>query len=284
MPFCLPNNPGDAAVYVRSVVAGQPVDSTPLTRTEQVSINTRFAHAEQYYLLMHNIKRACFTTLDASINDAFKVSNDLTIQGWHAGMHVIDIFDQLRTIYSHPTPAVLKTNDAVFRSPYLAAGAPEVLFCRIEECAETALLGRNPYTDRQLITNAIHLLLTTGLYIRRFEEWDHLTVPNQTWIALRTMIQEEAFHWRLNATAPTAGHHGYAPAMPYQQNAFGILGETTADSDDKSADTVATQVAALTYQSQLTTSLEWPTRYSKQISSSRILGPSKISCMKICIR
>jgi hypothetical protein len=44
--------------------------------------------------------------------------------------------------------------------------------------------------DTQLITNAIHLLLTTGLYIRPFEEWDHLTAPNQTWIALCTMIQE----------------------------------------------------------------------------------------------
>jgi hypothetical protein len=135
----------------------------------------------------------------------------------------------------------------------LAADAPEVLFRRIEDCAETALLGRNPYTNQQLITNAIHLLLTTGLYIRPFEEWDRLTAPNQTWIALCTMIQE-AFQWHLNAMAPTAIHHGYAPAMPYQQNAFGVLGKTTADSDDESAYTVVTQVAVLTYQSQLTAS------------------------------
>jgi len=37
------------------------------------------------------------------------------------------------------------------------------------------------------------------------------------------MIQE-AFQRRLNATAPTAGHHGYAPVLPYQ-NAFGALAE-----------------------------------------------------------
>jgi hypothetical protein len=130
--------------------------------------------------------------------------------------------------------------------------APEVLFRKIEECAETVLLSRNPYIDRQLITNAICLLLTTGLYIWPFGEWDHLTAPNQTWIALYTMIQE-AFQRRLNGTVPTAGHHGYAPAMPHQQNAFGILGKTAADSDDKSVDVVAMQVVALTYQSQLTT-------------------------------
>jgi hypothetical protein len=34
MPFCLSNNPGDAAVYVCPVMAGQPVDTTLLTRTE----------------------------------------------------------------------------------------------------------------------------------------------------------------------------------------------------------------------------------------------------------
>jgi len=40
------------------------------------------------------------------------------------------------------------------------------------------------------------------------------------------------------------------PALPFQQNAFGAL--ATNDSDDDSAETVATQMAALTYQSQLT--------------------------------
>ncbi len=36
--------------------------------------------------------------------------------------------------------------------------------------------------------------------------------------------------------------------MPHQQNAFGILGETAANMDDESADTVTMQVAALRYQ------------------------------------
>jgi hypothetical protein len=65
------------------------------------------------------------------------------------------------------------------------------------------------------------------------------------------MIQEVFQRW-LNATAPTAGHQGYAPALPHQQNAFGNLGQTVLDND--SVDTVTTQVAALTYQSQVTTS------------------------------
>jgi hypothetical protein len=121
---------------------------------------------------MRNIERACFTTLNASVNDAFKVSNDPAIQSWYAGMQVIDILDQLSTIYGQPTSAILKTNNTVFRSPYLAANAPEGLFHRIKECAMTALLGRNPYMDWQLVTNAIHLLLTTRLYTWPFKDWD----------------------------------------------------------------------------------------------------------------
>jgi hypothetical protein len=150
---------------------------------------------------MRKIERAYFTALNANINDAFKVSNDPTIQGWHPGMRVIDILDQISTIYGQPTPVVLETNDAVFCSPYLAVDAPKVLFRRIKECAETAHLGRNLYTDRQLVTNSIRLLLTTCLYIRPFEEWDCLTPVGQTCIALGTMIQE-AFQNCLNVTAP----------------------------------------------------------------------------------
>jgi hypothetical protein len=68
------------------------------------------------------------------------------------------------------------------------------------------------------------------------------------WIALQALIQE-AFQHRLNTTVPTAGHHRYAPAQ--QQNVFGILDK---DNDDNEANTVATQVAALMCQSQLTQS------------------------------
>jgi len=63
---------------------------------------------------MQNIERTCFTALDSSINDAFKVSNDPTVQGWHAGMRVIDILNQLSLIYAQPTPTALEANDHIF--------------------------------------------------------------------------------------------------------------------------------------------------------------------------
>ncbi len=143
-------------------------------------------------------------------------------------------------------------NDAAFHRPYSAANPPKLLFRQIKECAKIALLGRDPYTDGQLINNAIRLLLTTGLYLRPFKEWDRLQPVAQTRIALRAMIQEW-FQRRLNAMAPTTGHQGYAPVLPHQQNAFGALAND-ADTDNNAIKTVATQVAALTYQSQLTAS------------------------------
>ncbi len=100
-------------------------------------------------------------------------------------MRVIDIHNQLSATYGQPTPAALEANDHIFHSPTLAADPPEVLFCCIKECAETALLGKNPYTNKQLIMNAVRLLLSTGLYTCAFKDWDQLGEASKTWIELR---------------------------------------------------------------------------------------------------
>ncbi len=161
----------------------------------------------------------------------------------------MSILNQLSDLYGKPTPAALEGKDAAFHHPYLAANPPKLLFHQIKECAKIALLGRDPYTNQQLINNAIRLLLTTGLHLWPFEEWDRLQPVAQMWIALQAMIQE-SFQHRLNATAPTAGHQGYAPALPHQQNAFRALANN-ADTNYNSVKTIAAQFAALTYQSQL---------------------------------
>jgi hypothetical protein len=248
-PFGLPTNPGAKAIYVRNQLPGQPVNKAPLTRTEQASIDSLFSRRKAFFLSMQNIKRACFMTLDSLVNNAFKVSNNPTVQGWHEGMRVIDILDQLSGTYGQPTPSALEANDHIFQSPMSAADPPKVPFHRIEKCAKTVLLGTNLYTNKQLIMNTIHLLLTTGLYIRAFEDWDQLAEGANTWIKLCRIIQE-AFQRRLNASAPTLGHQGYAPALPFQQNAFNAL--AAIDLDNDTAETGTMQMVALTYQSHLT--------------------------------
>ena len=114
-------------------------------------------------------------------------------------------------------------------------------------------MGDNPYTDKQLILTAVRHLLTTGLYIWAFEDWDQLrSAVDQSWIELRRIIQD-VFEWRLNATAPTAGHQGYGPALPYMlNNAFGAFKPTADTNNNDSVDTIATQIAVVTMQSQIT--------------------------------
>jgi hypothetical protein len=89
-PFRLPNDPGTAVVYTRA----DPNNNTPLTRTEQATVDAAFIHQKHYYQSMQNIDRACFTVLYSSIDDAFKISNNPAIVGWHAGMNVREILDQ----------------------------------------------------------------------------------------------------------------------------------------------------------------------------------------------
>jgi len=159
-------------------------------------------------------------------------------------MEIINIMEQMTTMYRLPMPTVLLQNDTLFCSPYSPIDAPDVLFCRIKDCQEIMTLGDDPYTPMQLLNNAIRLLLGCGLYQRDFEEWDRKTAADKIWINLKPFIQE-AYQRSLNTTSNTPGQHGYV------QNAFAVLEESD---DDKDADvaTVITQMAALTTQSQLT--------------------------------
>jgi hypothetical protein len=158
-PFRLPTDPSPVAVYacalpphpVRNADGNLVIDNLPLTRPEIATIDAEFLRCKNYYRLMIHIKRACFDAIDACINDKFKVSNDPTIVGWHAGMSVMDILNGLSMLYGKPTPAVLEGNNTKFRSPYLPANPPAILFQCIEDCAKIALLEHDPYTDWQLI-------------------------------------------------------------------------------------------------------------------------------------
>jgi hypothetical protein len=78
--FRLPNDPSNTMVYTHPTLVGQPIGNTPLTQTEQATINMPFVHEKHYFILMRIIERACFTALNARVNDIFKVSNDPGIQ------------------------------------------------------------------------------------------------------------------------------------------------------------------------------------------------------------
>jgi hypothetical protein len=80
-------------------------------------------------------------------------------------------------------------NDTLFRSPFPANEAPEMLFYRIEQCREIQILAQDPYTPTQIINNAVRLLQQSGIFpLKEFDTWDATTI--KTYPALKTFIHE----------------------------------------------------------------------------------------------
>jgi hypothetical protein len=63
---------------------------------------------------------------------------------------------QLNNIYSKPAFSILKANNSIFHSLYQAAGAPEMFFRQIEDCAKVSFLEKNP-VHKQAINLHSHL-------------------------------------------------------------------------------------------------------------------------------
>ncbi len=182
--------------------------------------------------------------LDDNIIDAFEVSNSPMLREWNQSMEIMEILDQITTTYGCPMPNALLQNDMLFCSAYLPADAPETLFNRIEDCQEVQLLGKDEYTPKQLLNNAIRLLLQCGLYTCNFEDWGRKPKADQVWMGLKTFIQE-AYMRHLNATNITAGQQGYV------QNAYAVLAKESTNDEDNNVQTVITQMAALTTQNKM---------------------------------
>ena len=257
--FRLPIDPGPLAIYYLTPTpivndlevpvldsSVQPMFNVPPTidRATQATIDSRFSRACNYWLSYMNTQRAVYNLLDGNMYDTCKVSIKPALVRWNLTMEVREIFDQITSTYGRPTPAALFWNDMLFRRVYSPQDAPEVLLWHIEDCQEVQILGDDPYTVQQLINNAVCLLLQCGLYTRDFEDWDRKTAANKIWTNLKTFVQE-CYTSHLNATSITVDSQGYV------QNTFAALGEES-DDDDDDVQTVTTQMAVLTTQSQLT--------------------------------
>ncbi len=102
-----------------------------------------------------------------------------------------------------------------------------------------------PYSDEQIIANAICILATSNIFpLKKFDTWE--TTSTKTYPALKTFFQE-AYGCRLTAIdlRTTAGQHGYTNNTIY--NAF------EAADDDTNDDTVNTAVLVLQMAAAATT-------------------------------
>jgi hypothetical protein len=149
--------------------------------------------------------------LDELISNQFKVSNVPTLTEWNASMSIMDMLDQLETAYGRPNAMTLFANDTLFRSAFSPNDTPEALFHCIEQCQEIAVLVRDPYSDVQVINNAIRLLMQVSIFsMKEFNDWE--AVNPKTYPALKTFIAV-AYTCRIlsQQLRNTAGQMGCAP-------------------------------------------------------------------------
>jgi hypothetical protein len=92
----------------------------PYTRVQTLSITTAFTRQKNYYDTVCNVFCTVYDTLDAHIDDAFKVAPPTTPPtiGWNVSMSLNDIFDQLMKTYGRPTPDAMRQNMMTFLAPY----------------------------------------------------------------------------------------------------------------------------------------------------------------------
>jgi hypothetical protein len=145
-------------------------------------------------------------------------------------MSIESIMSQMESSYGKPSPAMLYTNDSVFKSLIAATDSPTALFYHMEQCQEVMTLGNLPYTTEQIIANAVRVLMASKMLpTRDFKNWEAITP--KTYPALKTFFHE-AYNRCLNAIdlQNTAGGLGYAPA----QNMYNVL--DFGNDDDSTAD------------------------------------------------
>jgi hypothetical protein len=214
----------------------------PYTRKQMLCITATFIHQKNNYKTACNIYRAVYDTLDAHIDNAFKVAPPTTPPtiGWNASMLLNDIFDQIMKTYGRPMPNAMHQNIMTFLSPYNPQNLPEILFKRCTDCQEVAIIANVKYSNKQLLMNVIDLLTRCSLYQCNLEDWDRKPNANKTWLNLHPFIQE-AYQRCLALGTMTAGQGGNTSCnrfAPFQAN------NATDDDvlDDDTAETIANTI------------------------------------------
>jgi hypothetical protein len=111
--------------------------------------------------------------LNENIPDQSKVSNDPMLVGWNPTMSIQIILTQLENTFGQPGGSLMWNKDKIFHGEFLPNNSPESLFLCIEQCQEVVIIAHNPYSEKQLIANTIHLLLQSGIYsMKEFEDWE----------------------------------------------------------------------------------------------------------------
>jgi hypothetical protein len=230
--FVVPPDPGPTVIFP----GGAAVAQTVMKMTQAT-----FNRDKKYFLSYKNISRACFRMLDANVSAQFKVSNNAVLTGWNSTMSIINILAHLQGSYGKPNMMMLYENDTLFRSQMTPGDSPKMLFYRLEQCQEIQCIGKLPYTDDQIIVNAVCILATSNIFpLKEFNTWE--AMATKTYPALKTFFQE-AYGCRLTMIElrSMTGQNGYTNNNIY--NAFETNDNNT-DNDTVTTSAMVPQTAA----------------------------------------
>jgi hypothetical protein len=233
VPFAIPINPGDTPIYTQFA-----------TPSHMKMADAIFLRNKNYYLSYKNINRSCFKMLDENVQLQYKVSTVTTMTGWNATMSIRSILKQLEGSYGKPGMMTIHQNNLLFQSPFLPSKAPEMLFYQIEQCQEIQTITEDPYTPKQIISNAVRLLMATGIFpLKEFNTWEAL--PIKTYPILKTFVHEAyTRHLTSIQLRNTAGQQGYVQNP--NNNMYNVFGEGGDEVTDDNTTITQTATAAMT--------------------------------------
>ena len=151
--FAPPPNPGLIAIYPQ-------FELQPAIRMA----DSQFKIDKNMYKTYNNVHRAVYKLLTDNVLPQYQASTTPGLTGWDATMSIIDIFAQLDATFGKPDAQAILINEAKFRAPLLPMETPETIFLQLEECQEVQIPAHNPYTDKQLIVNAVIVLRKANVF------------------------------------------------------------------------------------------------------------------------
>ena len=179
-------------------------------------IDATFLRDKNYFLSYKNIDRACFRIcFMRTLEHNTRFQTNPTLTGWNSTMSILDILAQLQDSYGKPTMMALYQNDVTFWAAMAPTNSPEMLFFRIEQCQAIQRIGKLPYSNDQIIANAVRILVQSNIFpLKEFDTWE--ATAQKTYPALK-MFMHEAYERRLTAMAlrSTSGQNGYSNQTMY---------------------------------------------------------------------
>ena len=113
-------------------------------------------------------------------------------------------------IYGKITPQALEANDKVIRTNWDPTTPFEMLIDQIESCQEFAQDGNQPYSSRQILTQAYNLVFKTGMFFDDCKEWNRKPPQEKTWTNFKTHSLNAQEQVRMRQTTKQTGYYGQA--------------------------------------------------------------------------